>query len=93
LTDCRFRKIPPARSYLEEMAAEPWYTVEENDVFPEEFERFLGLSSGHRELFLSRHAALLRPAFWTTVQEEIRSGTIRHIRPYYPRYRLPEPRN
>jgi isocitrate dehydrogenase kinase/phosphatase len=88
LIDCRFRNIPQARSYLEEMADEPWYTVEENDVFPEEFSRFLGLTPAHRDLFLSRHADLLGPDFWLTVQEEIRSGHIRHIRPYAPHYRL-----
>jgi isocitrate dehydrogenase kinase/phosphatase len=88
LTDCRFRKIPKARSYMEEMADEPWYTVDENDVFPEEFSRFLGLSAEHRELFLANHADLLEPAFWNSVQDEIRSGALRHIRPYPPRHRL-----
>ena len=88
LSDCRFRKIPQARTYMEEMADEPWYTVGENDVFPEEFSRFLGLSSNHRELFLRHHADLLAPEFWVNVQGEISSGHIRHIRPYHPRYRL-----
>lgn len=88
LTDCRFRKIPQARNHLEEMADEPWYTVDENDVFPEEFGRFLGLSADHRQLFLDRHADLLTPEFWKTIQEEIRAGVNRHIRPYHPRYRL-----
>jgi isocitrate dehydrogenase kinase/phosphatase len=88
LLDCRFRKIPQPRTYMEEMADEPWYTVEENDVFPEEFSRFLGLSPVHRDLFLSQHADLMTPDFWMAVQEEIRSGHIRHIRSYHPRYRL-----
>ena len=88
LTDCRFRKIPQPRTYMEEMAAEPWYTVEENDVFPEEFSRFLGLSPRHRDLFLSRHADLLRPDFWVTHQQEILNGHIRHVHPYHSRYRL-----
>ena len=88
LTSCRFRKIPQARSYMDEMADEPWYTVGEDDVFPEEFSRFLGLSPGHRELFLSQHADLLAPDFWVKAQDEIRTGHLRHIRPYHPRYRL-----
>jgi isocitrate dehydrogenase kinase/phosphatase len=88
LTACRFRKIPQARSYMEEMADEPWYSVGEDDVFPEEFSRFLGLSPEHRSLFLSHHANLLSPDFWVTAQEEIRSGHIRHIRPYHTRYQL-----
>ena len=88
LTTCRFRKIPQARSYMEEMSDEPWYAVGEDDVFPEEFSRFLGLSPQHRDLFLSHHADLLAPDFWVMAQDEIRSGHIRHIRPYHPRYRL-----
>jgi len=88
LTACQFRKIPQARSYMEEMADEPWYSVGEDDVFPEEFSRFLGLSPEHRDIFLSQHADLLAPDFWVKAQEEIRSGNIRHIRPYHPRYRL-----
>lgn len=91
LTDCRFRKIPPARTDMEEMSAEPWYMIGENDVFPEEFSRFLGLSPRHRDLFIRHHADLFSPAFWTTAQAEIRSGHMRHIRPYHPRYRLEEP--
>jgi isocitrate dehydrogenase kinase/phosphatase len=88
LTDCRFRKIPQARTYMDEMADEPWYTVGDDDVFPEEFSRFLGLSAEHRDLFLSWHADLLAPDFWVTVQKEIRSGNSRHIRPYHPDYQL-----
>jgi len=37
---------------------------------------------------LSRHADLLAPEFWLRVQDEIRSGHIRHIRPYASHYRL-----
>jgi isocitrate dehydrogenase kinase/phosphatase len=48
----------------------------------------LGLSAKHRELFLANHADLLETAFWNSVQDEIRSGSLRHIRPYPPRYRL-----
>jgi isocitrate dehydrogenase kinase/phosphatase len=88
LTTCRFRKIPKARTYMDEMADEPWYTVGEDDVFPEEFSRFLGLAPEHRSLFLQQHADLLAPDFWVMAQEEIRSGHIRHIRPYHPRYQL-----
>ncbi len=88
LTDCRFRRIPQARTYLEEMSDEPWYRVDENDVFPEEFSRFLGLSPEHRDLFLSQHTDLLSPEFWIKAQDEIRAGHIRHIRPYHPGYRL-----
>lgn len=88
LTACNFRRIPQPRSYLEEMADEPWYTVAENDVFPEELSRFLGLHAGHRDLFFQHHADLLTVDFWQRVQAQISQGVIRHIRPYGPEARL-----
>jgi isocitrate dehydrogenase kinase/phosphatase len=72
---CRFRKIPQARTYMEEMADEPWYTVGEDDVFPEEFSRFLGLSPEHRSLFFSRHADLLAPDFWVMFRKRSAADT------------------
>src|SRR5690606_6879806 len=41
LTEVNFRRIPPPRYPEDEMSAEPWYSVAPNDVFPEEFPRFL----------------------------------------------------
>jgi isocitrate dehydrogenase kinase/phosphatase len=41
LTDCNFRRMPQATSYEEEISAEPWFSVRENDIFPEEFQTFL----------------------------------------------------
>ncbi|HEX6944975.1 MAG TPA: bifunctional isocitrate dehydrogenase kinase/phosphatase, partial [Casimicrobiaceae bacterium] len=43
VTSCRFRSIPKPRDDEDEWASEPTYYVGENDVFPEEFLRFLGL--------------------------------------------------
>ena len=34
LTDCNFRNLPQATTYEEEISAEPWFSVRENDVFP-----------------------------------------------------------
>ncbi len=70
------------------MAGEPWFFVGENDVFPEEFLPFLGLTGEPRELFLARHSDLLGTAFWTTMQEEHRAGRVPDIFPYPPERRL-----
>ena len=82
LTDCNFRRIPQSRHYEDELSAEPWFAVGENDVFPEEFAAFLGLPGRLKQVFLEYHKELLDPGFWRQTQEEIRSGTLRHIRPY-----------
>ena len=43
LTDCNFRDMPQPTTPEQEMAAEPWFWVRENDIFPEEFPQFLSL--------------------------------------------------
>jgi isocitrate dehydrogenase kinase/phosphatase len=82
LTDCNFRRLPQSRHYEDELNAEPWFMVGENDVFPEEFAAFLGLPSRLKQVFFKFHEDLLDPAFWRQTQEEIRTGTWRHVRPY-----------
>ena len=82
LTDCNFRRIPPPRTPEDEMAAEPWYPVAANDIFPEEFGTFLLGNPGIREIFLEHHADLLDPAFWQEKQDHIRRGILDDVFPY-----------
>lgn len=82
LTDCNFRWLPQARQYEDELASEPWYMVEEYDVFPEEFVRFLAMPPDFKKLFLKHHGDLLTPEFWIKTQDQIRSGTLTPILPY-----------
>ncbi len=89
LTDMVFRDLPAARDDGEEMSAEPWYHVGENDVFPQEFLPFLGLTGPLRQAFLDRHGELLTAAFWRSMQEEHRAGRVPDILPYRPERRLP----
>ncbi|MET0508857.1 MAG: bifunctional isocitrate dehydrogenase kinase/phosphatase [Burkholderiaceae bacterium] len=82
LTDCNFRRVPEPRTPEDEMAAEPWYPIAANDVFPEEFGTFL-LGNPHvREPFIRHHADLLEPTFWQTQQERIRQGLLEDVFPY-----------
>ena len=53
LTDCVFRTLPQATTPDQEMAAEPWFYVGENDVFPEEFDAFMVPPGRLRNAFLS----------------------------------------
>jgi hypothetical protein len=43
LTTCNFRAIPTPRHEEDELSDLPWYPVAENDIFPEQFTRFLGV--------------------------------------------------
>jgi len=82
MTDCNFRRIPPAPNEEAEMSGEPWYSVGRNDIFPEEFAFFLLTSPKIRAAFMRHHADLLDVGFWQQAQEEIRRGVIRDFFPY-----------
>ena len=88
LIACNFRKKPPSRRYEDEMAAEPWFTVGEADVFPEEFRPYLGLSGPLETEFMAHHADLFDVDFWRQTQARIRSGEWIHIFPYADGLRL-----
>jgi isocitrate dehydrogenase kinase/phosphatase len=83
-----FREAPPARNEEEEMAAEPWYSVGEDDIFPSELRTFLGLQGGAREAFLHEHGDLFGVELWRALQERLRRGEVLSFYPYAPARRL-----
>src|SRR4029079_17023189 len=82
LGDCRFRQLPPPTSLDDELAAEPWFTVAENDVFPEEFTPLLVPEGPLREAFLAAHGELMDPEWWRATQERNRAGELTDTFPY-----------
>ncbi len=82
MTDCNFRRIPPAPDFETEMSGEIWYAVGKNDVFPEEFSTFLLASPVLRKVFHKHHADLLSPKFWQDSQHKIREGHVEDFFPY-----------
>ncbi len=88
LTECRFRRMPQAHTYTDEFEAEPWFFVDKNDIFPEEFKTFLGLREPYRELFLDVHSDLFGVEFWHRMQALHRAGEVVDIYPYKQSRRL-----
>ncbi len=82
VTDCRFRRLPAARNDDEEMHHGPWYNVDDNDVFPEQFPQFLGLSQKQRDALLAAHGEIFDIDWWQQVQQRLRSGGYADIPPY-----------
>ena len=66
--DCNFREIPPPRYPEDEFAAEPWYSVAPNDIFPEEFAGFLIADPAQRQLLEQLHPGLFQAEYWRTLQ-------------------------
>jgi isocitrate dehydrogenase kinase/phosphatase len=82
MTECDFRRIPPPRSYEDEMSAEPYYSIGPRDVFPEQFTNFLVSNPRAREIFLRRHGELTTPEYWQRLQARIRAGLQEDVFPY-----------
>lgn len=88
LTDCNFRDLPEPSEEEEETAEEPWFYVGPNDVFPEEFIRFLGLPERLRGAFVRAQGDVLTAGFWRAMQERHRAGEVVDIFPYRDNQRL-----
>ncbi len=82
MVQCRFRELPPARTDEQELASETWFYVADNDVFPEQFEHFLGMSARLKALFMDYHGDLLTAAYWRGVVERLETSGAPSFSPY-----------
>ncbi len=82
LTECNFRKIPEPRTPEQEMAAEPWYSVSPNDVFPEEFRTFLLANPLVRKIFDENHREIFDADYWKGLQQGLLEGKVMDVLPY-----------
>ncbi len=90
MTRCRFRELPAARTEEQELASETWFYVADNDVFPEQFENFLGMSESLKALFMEHHGDLLSAAYWRGIQQGLE---VSDAQPFSPYTRAPDVRN
>jgi isocitrate dehydrogenase kinase/phosphatase len=82
LTDMNFRQKPKAETFQQIYASEPWYSIAKNDVFPEDFKRWMIGRSDLKDHFLEYHASLFDPKHWQNIQGRIRKGELIHAFPY-----------
>jgi len=82
ITDCNFRRIPPARSYEDEISDTPWYSIGQNDVFPESFAPFFFTDPKDMALFKKYHADLLTAAWWNKMKDIVLAGGLTDVFPY-----------
>lgn len=90
LSDVNFRHVPKPETPEQEMAAEPWYTVAPNDVFPEEFRRFLFGRPRIKRMFEDMHGELFDPDYWKGLQAAIGQGQVMDVYPYRRKKRFAE---
>lgn len=82
ITECNFRDIPESDDILDDMREDIWYYVGKNDIFPEEFIKFLSMDNELRSLFLATYPELLTADYWRDIQEKHRSGELSLVVPY-----------
>jgi isocitrate dehydrogenase kinase/phosphatase len=91
LTECNFRRIPPARFPEDEMSGEPWYSIGPHDVFPEEFLTFLTSSGKIRRILRQHHADLFDYRYWQKHQQAVGNGLYLDVLPYCQEIRFARP--
>jgi len=100
LTDCNFREMPQAAvasgteddyddfDEFNTYSSEPWFSVAENDVFPEELHTFLGLPPDLKEVFVRHHGELFTPQYWSDLKTRLLAGEVIEVLPYRDTNRL-----
>ena len=88
VTECDFRDIPDSDDDEDLMRSDVWFHVNKNDIFPEEFIKFLSMDAGLRELFLKVHGDLLTAGYWNRVKNKHLKGDIELVIPYF-RHSMP----
>ena len=82
MTDCNFRRIPPARYAEDEMSDVPHYSIKDGDIFPEEIATVALTTEQHRQLFNELHSELLDHRYWNERKKSIERGVIEDVNTY-----------
>ena len=83
VTECRFRELPDTDDHMDEMRGEQWFYVGDDDVFPEQFLKFLSMDRELKALFLKVHGDLLTADFWREIQRMHQASEVPDVLPYY----------
>jgi len=82
VSECRFRRLPTATTDDEDMHHGAWYHVNANDVFPEQFPRFLGLTPAQQDALMRTHGEIFDVRWWLALQEDLARGAQFDVSPY-----------
>ncbi len=91
LDECKIRSFPPSANPFDDMTTEPWFSVGEDDVFPEEFEKYFLTHPLIRNHFAEIHGDLMTAEFWRNKQDLIRAGILEDVYPYQQSNRFSRP--
>ena len=83
ITDCNFRDIPEAKNDIDEIRSDTWFYVGNNDIFPQEFIKFLSMNAELQSIFLKVHGDLLTADYWRNIKAKHLAGEVSVVVPYY----------
>ncbi len=83
VTDCNFRDVPEPSFDEDEMRPESWYYVNDNDIFPAEFIKFLSMNKDLKDLFIDVHGDLLTAEYWRNIKQQHLNEEVLEVVPYY----------
>jgi isocitrate dehydrogenase kinase/phosphatase len=87
--ECRFRAVPAMREEDETRPLDEWLYAARDDVFPELFPQFLGVTPALRERLRTVHGEIFDHAWWREVQARLAAGEHFDVPPYPASCRLP----
>ncbi len=82
MDEVNFRVKPEPKTEEQIYAAEPWYSVEPGDMFPEELATFALANPRYRKAFMKHHPELLEAAYWQQCQQNVAKGIFEDVFPY-----------
>ncbi len=88
MDEVNFRVKPEPVTEEQIYAAEPWYSVEPGDMFPEELATFALANPKYRKAFMQYHAELLEASYWQQAQKNVAEGIVEDVFPYPPEMRF-----
>ena len=83
VTECKFRDLPEPSFEEDDMRGGEWFYVGEDDVFPEQFLRFLAMDEQLKSLFLDVHGDLLTADYWRDIKRQHQEHKVLEVVPYY----------
>ena len=88
-----FRETPPLPNEQDELLWNTetdgaWFSVGENDVLVDEWERYLGVPPDLQNYFREKHGDLFTVDYWDQLQRRILAGKLHFVIPYPPERRL-----
>ncbi|MBP7256327.1 MAG: bifunctional isocitrate dehydrogenase kinase/phosphatase [Chitinophagales bacterium] len=75
IKECNFRRLPQLTDDDDMFGGHmPEISVNQNDIFPEEFKSFMAPSGPIGDIFLAEHDEIFDPKFWRDIQKRIIAG-------------------